>query len=124
MIRILKLTVCCESVYFRVTRSYRTNSTHSTICFAYGARSCRSHYDVILIVTSFDTELFTPTVTEERTYVTGTLPRLTYKDVPERYTIKTTTGARRSIYKMNVKLWRSLCVGRLANVGKTRIQTR
>jgi len=31
---------------------------------AYGARSPRSHYDVILIMTSFATEL---TVTDERT---------------------------------------------------------
>jgi len=30
-----------------------------------GARSPRSHYDVILIVTSFATELATPTVTDE-----------------------------------------------------------
>jgi len=30
---------------------------------AYGALSPRSHYDVILIVTSFATELATPTVT-------------------------------------------------------------
>jgi len=36
---------------------------------AYGdrsARSPRSHYDVILIVTSFATELATPTVTDVR----------------------------------------------------------
>ena len=31
---------------------------------ARGARSTRSHYDVILIVTSFATELATPTVTD------------------------------------------------------------
>jgi len=31
---------------------------------AYGARSTRSHYDVIIIVTSFATELATPTVTD------------------------------------------------------------
>jgi len=38
---------------------------------AYGARSPGSHYDVILIVTSFATELAcTPTVTDVRTYVT------------------------------------------------------
>jgi len=35
---------------------------------AYDARSPRSHYDVILIVTSFATELATPTVTYVRTY--------------------------------------------------------
>ena len=45
---------------------------------AYGARSPRSHYDVILSVTSFVTELVTPTVTDERIYVTNTLPRLIY----------------------------------------------
>jgi len=45
---------------------------------AYGARSPRSHYDVILIVTLFATELVTPIVTDVglRTYVTDTLPRL------------------------------------------------
>ena len=37
-----------------------------------------NHYDVILIVTSFNTELATPTVTDEHT---DTLPRLIYKDV-------------------------------------------
>jgi len=44
---------------------------------AYGVRSTRSHYDAILIVTSFATELATPTVTDVRT---DTLPRLIYKD--------------------------------------------
>jgi len=34
---------------------------------AYCARSPRSHYNVILIVTSFATELATPTVTDVRT---------------------------------------------------------
>jgi len=34
---------------------------------AYGARSPRSHYDVIFIVTLFATELATPTVTDVRT---------------------------------------------------------
>ena len=49
---------------------------------AYGARSPRSHYGVILIVTSFATELATPTVTDVRKYVpTDTLPRLIYKDL-------------------------------------------
>ena len=36
---------------------------------ARGARSHRSHYDVILNVTSFATELATPTVMDVRTYV-------------------------------------------------------
>jgi len=36
---------------------------------AHGARSPRSHHDVILIVTSFATELTTPTVTDVRTNV-------------------------------------------------------
>ena len=40
---------------------------------AYGARSPRSHYDVTLIVTSFATELATPTVTDVCTYVYGHL---------------------------------------------------
>jgi len=45
---------------------------------ARGARSPRSHYDVILIVKSFATELATPNVTDEHT---DTLPRLIiYKD--------------------------------------------
>ena len=39
------------------------------------------HCDVILIVTSFATQLATPTVTDVRTYVrTDTLPHLIYKD--------------------------------------------
>jgi len=37
---------------------------------AYGARSLPSHCDVVVIVTSFATELATPTVTDVRTYVT------------------------------------------------------
>jgi len=43
----------------------------------YDARSPRSHHDVVLIVTSFVTELATPTVTDVyiRTLRTGTLPR-------------------------------------------------
>jgi len=47
---------------------------------AYGAHSPRSHYDVILIVTSFATELGTPTFTDVRTLRTDTLPRLIYRD--------------------------------------------
>jgi len=50
---------------------------------AYEARSPRSHYDVILIVTSFATQLVTPTVTDEPTYVTDTLPCLIYKDTQQ-----------------------------------------
>jgi len=34
---------------------------------ASGTRSPRSHYDVIVIVTSFATELATPTITDVRT---------------------------------------------------------
>jgi len=48
---------------------------------AYGARSPLSHYDGILIVTSFATELATPTVTDVRYVRTDTLHRLIYKDV-------------------------------------------
>ena len=43
------------------------------------AAAAISHYNVILIVTSFATELATPTATDERN-VTDTLPRLIYKD--------------------------------------------
>jgi len=50
---------------------------------AYGACSPRSHYDVIFIVTPFATELVTPTVTDERTYATDTLPRSIYKDTQQ-----------------------------------------
>jgi len=45
----------------------------------YGARSPRSHYDVILIVTSFATELATPTVMDVRTYVVRTYVRTSYR---------------------------------------------
>jgi len=49
---------------------------------AYGARSPRSHYDVILTVASFATELVTPLHRYGRTDVRAdTLPRLIYKDV-------------------------------------------
>jgi len=47
-------------------------------------RSPCSHYDVILVVTSFASELATPTVTDVHTYVMcglDTLPRLIYRDV-------------------------------------------
>jgi len=44
----------------------------------YGARSPRSHYDAILIVTSFATELTTPTVMD---YCMDILPCLIHKDV-------------------------------------------
>ena len=48
---------------------------------ARGARSPRSHHDVVLIVTSFGTELATPSVTDVRTYVrTDTVPRIMCKD--------------------------------------------
>jgi len=47
---------------------------------AYGARSPHSHYDVILVMTLFATELAMPTITDVRTYVhTDTLLRLIYK---------------------------------------------
>ena len=45
---------------------------------ACGARSPSSHYDVILIVTSFATELATPSITD---VPTDTLPHLIYEDV-------------------------------------------
>ena len=52
---------------------------------AYGVRSPCSHYDVILIMTPFTTELATPSVTDECTYVrTDTLPRLIDKDTSDK----------------------------------------
>ena len=50
---------------------------------AYGARNPSSHYDVILIVTSFATELATPTVTDVRYRHLRCrhLPRLIYEDL-------------------------------------------
>jgi len=60
---------------------------------AYGARSSRSHYDVILIVTSFATELATPTFTEVRTYGRrDTLQRLIYKDKWQLFSFQTRTS--------------------------------
>jgi len=48
----------------------------------YGARSPRSHYDVILTMSSFATELVTPLHRYGRMYVRAdTLPHLIYKDV-------------------------------------------
>jgi len=47
---------------------------------AFNFSSPRSHYDVILIVTSFATELATPTVTDGVRM--DSLLRLIYKDVP------------------------------------------
>jgi len=49
--------------------------------YAYGARSPHSHYDVILIVMSFATELAMPSVTDVQTYIrTDTLQHLIHKD--------------------------------------------
>ena len=56
--------------------------TSRAVARAYGARSPRSHYDVILTVASFATELVTPLHCYGRTDVRAdTLPRLIYKDV-------------------------------------------
>jgi len=46
-----------------------TSRAVSHVYGALGARSTRSHYDVILIVTSYATELATPTVTDVHMYV-------------------------------------------------------
>jgi len=55
-----------------VVRGARSPLAHDDVIlvmmFRCGARSPRSHYDVIPIVTSFATELATPTVTGVRTY--------------------------------------------------------
>jgi len=45
---------------------------------AYGARSPRSHYGVIVIVTSFATELVTPTVKDVRPDTLPHLIKMTY----------------------------------------------
>jgi len=45
---------------------------------AYGARSPRFHYDVVLVVTLFATELAMRTITDVHT---DTLPRLIYRDI-------------------------------------------
>ena len=44
------------------------------------------HCDVILIMTSFATELVTPTIIDIRTYITDTLPLLIYRDSEESMT--------------------------------------
>jgi len=47
-----------------------------------GARSPHCHYDVILIVMSYATELATPTITDVQVdRCTDTLPCLIYKDL-------------------------------------------
>ena len=47
---------------------------------ANSTRSSRSHYDIIHIVTSFATELATPTIMNVRYVCMDTLPHLIYKD--------------------------------------------
>ena len=53
-----------------------------------GTRSPHFHYHIILIVTSFATELATPAVADVRTYVTDTLPCLIYKDAVSKHANK------------------------------------
>jgi len=67
---------------------------------AYGARSPRSHYDVILIVTSFTTELAMPIIADKRM---DTLPRLVYKDEWRRITIISGPRGAMSSYKKKKK---------------------
>jgi len=54
------------------------HSHYDVIYASRGAHSPRSHYDVILTMISFATELATPTVTD--VMYTDTLPRLIYRD--------------------------------------------
>jgi len=65
------------SPIIRASRAYGTRSSRSHYDVilimtsfasrAYGARSPRSHYDITLIMTSFATELATPSITGVRT---------------------------------------------------------
>ena len=57
--------------------------TYRTYGSARGARSPRSHYDVILSVTSFATELATPTVTDVRRPMYVTYGHLTAFNIIE-----------------------------------------
>jgi len=64
---VLPVATCGQSPYLHRQDSY----CHCDVIFiitsrAYGARSPRSHYDAIPIVTSLTTELATPTVTDVR----------------------------------------------------------
>jgi len=62
------------------------------------SRSPHSHYDVILIVTSFATELATPTITDIRT---DTLLRLIYRDILQCCCITITTAFAKSLDTVN-----------------------
>jgi len=72
------VATCRQSPYLHKPAIVIVTSFSLTTSRAYGAGSPRSHYDVTVTVTSFATELATPTVTDERT---DTLPRLMYKDI-------------------------------------------
>jgi len=64
--------------------------SHYDVYGAGGARSPCSDYDVILIVTSFATELATPTITDVHM---DTLPHLIYKDVRKMVVVVVGAGA-------------------------------
>jgi len=63
-------------------RNAVVTSRRTTLWFIvdHNTHSPRSHYDVILMMTAFATELATPSVTDERTLRTYTLARLIYKE--------------------------------------------
>jgi len=60
----------CRQLPYLHKPAIATVMSLASLVRTYGARSPRSHYDVILIMTSFATELATSTVTEVRTYIT------------------------------------------------------
>jgi len=60
----------------------------TSIVRAYGTRSPHSHDNVILIMTSFATELATPSIADEHM---DTLLRLIYKDNPFTHSVTTYT---------------------------------
>jgi len=77
------VATCRQSPYLHKPAVIIMTSFHYDVIRAsrsYGARSPRSRYDVILIMTSFATELATPSVTDRRTLRTDTIARLIYKD--------------------------------------------
>jgi len=87
---------------------------------AYGARSPRSHYYVILTVTSFATELATPTVTDVRT---DTLPRLIYRE-DFRVPVSTDFYLRKCLKSCQLRVVQFQCGANHPSIGYTVSQKR